>query len=190
MKKSKKSIYTKTGDGGNSGLIGGTRVPKNDIRLEAFGTVDELNSNIGCLRSWEINDDTKETIIRIQKQLFTIGSYLATDHEVTDFHTKLNINEKEILFLEKEIDKLEAELTPLTNFILPGGHKTVAQSHICRSVCRRAERRIIEMSKHYTVNAGIIKYLNRLSDYFFVLARYFSKYFNIDEIPWAANLQN
>jgi len=125
MKKS--LVYTKTGDKGTTGLIGGTRVNKDDFRLEAYGTVDELNTNIGMIRSYPIDETSINTIIRIQNQLFTIGSYLATDKSVSDLRSKLKTDEAEISFLETEMDKMEASLPELTNFVLPGGHPAVSQ---------------------------------------------------------------
>lgn len=188
MKKS--LIYTKTGDKGTTALIGGTRVPKNHIRLEAYGTVDELNTNIGMIRSYPIGEKNIEAIIRIQNQLFTIGGYLATDSDVSDLRNRLIKDDKEIEFLELQMDSLESELPKLSNFVLPGGHPTVAQCHICRTICRRAERRIITMAETMEVDEWVVKYINRLSDYFFVLSRYLTYFFKIDEIPWVAPLQD
>ncbi|TCO07216.1 cob(I)yrinic acid a,c-diamide adenosyltransferase [Natronoflexus pectinivorans] len=188
MKKS--LVYTKTGDKGSTGLIGGTRVSKNDYRLEAYGTVDELNSNIGMIRSYPIDQESIDSIIRIQRQLFTIGSYLATDESVSDLRTKLKTDEAEIEFMELEMDKMESKLPPLSNFVLPGGHPAVAQCHICRTICRRAERRIITMQSQTTVDEWVIRYINRLSDYFFVLSRHLTNYFQINEIPWVSGLHD
>lgn len=188
MKKS--LIYTKTGDKGTTALIGGTRVPKDHFRLEAYGTVDELNTNVGMIRSYPIDEETVKSIIRIQNQLFTIGSYLATDDKVSDLRKHLVTDDKEIEFLELQMDILESKLPPLSNFVLPGGHPTVAQCHICRTVCRRAERRVISMSEQVEVDEWVIRYLNRLSDYFFVLSRFLTDYFKIDEIPWVASLHD
>jgi cob(I)alamin adenosyltransferase len=126
----KSLVYTKTGDKGTTGLIGGTRVPKNHIRLEAYGTVDELNTHIGMVRSYPIDATSEETIIRIQRQLFTIGSYLATDTNKSDLQNRLVTDEKEIEFLENQMDTMESQLPPLSHFILPGGHPAVAQCHI------------------------------------------------------------
>lgn len=187
MKKS--LIYTKTGDKGTTGLIGGTRVEKDHFRLEAYGTVDELNAHIGMIRAYPIDDASVKTIVRIQHLLFTIGSYLATDESVSDLRTRLNTDEKEIEFLEHEMDRLEEALPPLRNFVIPGGHAAVSQAHICRTVCRRAERRVVSMSGEVQVDEWVIRYLNRLSDYFFVLSRHLSNYFGVDEIPWISGLQ-
>ncbi|MGQ1946945.1 cob(I)yrinic acid a,c-diamide adenosyltransferase [Geofilum sp. OHC36d9] len=186
----KSLVYTKTGDKGTTGLIGGTRVSKNHFRLEAYGTVDELNTHIGMVRSYPIDTPSEEAIIRIQRQLFTIGSYLATDADKSDLRNHLVTDEKEIEFMENQMDTMESQLPTLSNFILPGGHPAVAQCHICRTVCRRAERRIISMNEHVNVDEWVIRYLNRLSDYFFVLSRHLTKYFNIKEIPWVPDLHH
>jgi cob(I)alamin adenosyltransferase len=187
MKKS--LVYTKTGDKGSTGLIGGTRVPKDHFRLEAYGTVDELNAHIGLIRSYTIDDDSVRTLIRAQRQLFTIGSYLATDDTVSDLRKRLITDEKEIEFLELEMDRMEIQLPPLSHFVLPGGNPALAQCHIARTVCRRAERRVIAMAREVEVDEWVVRYLNRLSDYFFVLSRHLANYFNIDEIPWIPDLQ-
>lgn len=184
----KSQIYTKTGDRGTTSLIGGTRVPKHHYRLEAYGTVDELNAQIGMVRAWTSEQNTSEQLTRIQEQLFMIGAYLATDDAISDLRTKLECNESEIEVLEKEMDKMDNELPVLKNFILPGGHPAVAQCHIVRTICRRAERRVNEMATETEVANWVIRYLNRLSDYFFVLSRYLSNYFENDEIPWKPKL--
>lgn len=186
MKKSQ--IYTKTGDKGTTSLIGGTRVPKHHLRLEAYGTVDELNSQIGLIRAWQSDEHANTVLKNIQEQLFMIGAYLATDHNSSDLRSKLKCDEKDIEILEKEMDQLESSLPPLKNFILPGGHPAAAQCHIARTVCRRAERRVNHMASETEVAPWVIRYLNRLSDYFFVLARYLSKYFDNNEIPWKPEL--
>ncbi len=185
MKKSR--VYTKTGDKGKTGLIGGTRVSKNDIRLEAYGTIDELNSYIGLLRSYG-TDELNNIIIGIQNQLFNIGSYLATDDSVSDFRSNIKLEEVRIEELEKEIDKMEQGLSQLTGFVLPGGHESVSFCHIARTVCRRAERRVISMSEQFETDGWIVRYLNRLSDFLFVLSRYFSNNFGVKEIHWSAKL--
>ena len=185
MKKSR--IYTRTGDKGKTGLIGGTRIAKNDVRLEAYGTVDELNSYIGLLRTYA-EQDIGELIIMIQNQLFKIGSYLATDSTVSDFRNKINFEDIRIEELEKMIDKLEKELPELTGFILPGGHESVSFCHITRTVCRRAERRVLSLAEQDDIDIWIIRYLNRLSDFLFVLARYFSNFFRVEEIQWNSKL--
>ena len=178
-------IYTKTGDKGKTSLIGGTKVFKSDLRIESYGTVDELNSYIGLcldhLKSHSINNVLSE----IQDRLFTIGSALACD---PDKETKLKIpdlHEADVALLEKEIDKMNEVLAVMKSFILPGGHVAVSALHIARCVCRRAERCCVRMQKkELEVEPLIIKYLNRLSDYLFVLARFAAHELKIEEIPW------
>jgi cob(I)alamin adenosyltransferase len=186
MKKS--SVYTKSGDKGTTGLIGGTRVMKNDIRLDAYGTVDELNSWVGVLRSYIEEDDLKELIVTVQNQLFVIGSYLATDPAASDFRSDIKLKEVRITELENMMDKLEEELPPLKDFILPGGHPATGFCHVARTVCRRAERKVIELSAEHEINDWIIRYINRLSDFLFVLSRHLANYFNAEEIRWNSEL--
>ena len=170
-------IYTKTGDTGTTALFGGTRVPKDHIRIESYGTVDELNSHIGLLRDQEMDSHYKEVLIEVQDRLFTVGAILATPPEKAvkkngELRLKnLGIIESDIEFLEKEIDTMEELLPPMTHFILPGGHTTVSYCHIARCVCRRAERLAVHLDHNEPVDENAIKYLNRLSDYLFVLAR-------------------
>lgn len=165
------NIYTKTGDKGSSGLIGGTRVSKDDIRLEAYGSVDELNSFLGLLlaEGLEAADDSFNR--NIQHRLFKIGSYLATDQEKSSPMFIEPISEENLSEIEAEIDLLVSGLPEITRFIIPGGNRKAGLAHVCRTVCRRAERCTVSVSSHYQVHPGIITYLNRLSDYFFVLAR-------------------
>jgi cob(I)alamin adenosyltransferase len=186
MKKSQ--VYTKTGDRGKTSLIGGTRVPKHHYRLEAYGTVDELNAHIGMIRSWPADEATTSMLVRIQEMLFTIGASLATDESVSDLKTQLPGDEKEIEALELEMDRMDSILPPLRNFVLPGGHPAVAQCHIARTICRRAERRVNQMATKVAVDAWLIRYLNRLSDYFFVLSRHLAIFFKAEEIPWKPKL--
>ena len=186
MKKS--NVYTKTGDKGETSLIGGTRVAKNDIRIEAYGTVDELNSHIGLLRSYIREEELLNVIIDIQNQLFNIGYFLALDISVSGKKSNIKLDEVSIDTLEKQIDKMEQALPPLSGFVLPGGHQAVSFCHIARTVCRRAERRVIEMREKYEIDSRIIRYLNRLSDFLFVLSRHLTLYFNIDEIHWNSKL--
>jgi len=186
MKKS--VVYTKTGDKGKTGLIGGTRVPKNHERLEAYGTIDELNSFIGLIRSYELEEGIVHFIIDIQSKLFSIGAYLATDTSVSDMRDRIKYDEEQIGLLEVEVDRMESALPPLTNFILPGGHPAVGYCHVARTICRRAERRVITIADAHDVNPWVIRYINRLSDYLFVLSRYLSKYFDVHEIPWKSEL--
>jgi cob(I)alamin adenosyltransferase len=176
-------VYTKTGDKGETSLIGGTRVPKHHIRIESYGTVDELNSYIGLIRDQNINEQSKTILIEIQDRLFTIGSSLASDPEKSKMKIP-DLKEEDILFLEREIDKMDESLPEMKSFVLPGGHTTVSFCHIARCVCRRAERLTIQLSENDYVNELVIKYLNRLSDYLFVLSRKLSQDLNASEIPW------
>jgi len=187
MNVKKSNVYTKTGDKGKTGLIGGTRVPKNDVRLEAYGTIDELNSYVGLLRSYTTGELT-ELLIVIQNQLFKMGSYLATDAKVSEFRSGINFEDVRVEELEKEMDRMEKELPELTGFVLPGGHESVSFCHVARTVCRRAERRVISMAEYDDIDSGIVRYLNRLSDFLFVLARYFSNFFGVEEIQWNSKL--
>jgi cob(I)alamin adenosyltransferase len=177
-------IYTKTGDDGTTGLVGGSRVKKYDVRLEAYGTVDELNAAIGLIRSNKLPADAENYLLEIQNKLFNIGSRLASDEKGNAFTEKLSITENHISFLEKAIDKMEEDLPELTHFILPGGDMAAAQCHVARTVCRRAERRILEFSELEKVQPEIIKYINRLSDFMFVLARKMAASRGIEEKSW------
>ena len=177
-------IYTKTGDDGTTGLMGGSRVKKYDLRLEAYGTVDELNAHLGLLRSHNLPDDVVQIIIEIQNKLFNIGSRLASDKMGDSFTKSLSVTKENITQLEAAIDKFEKELPELTQFILPGGDVVVAQCHIARTVCRRAERCIVEFSEQITVQPEIIIYINRLSDFLFVLGRKMGAERGVDETPW------
>lgn len=177
-------IYTKTGDDGTTGLVGGTRVKKYAPRLEAYGTIDELNSHLGVIRSLDIPQEIVELLIQIQNKLFNIGSRLASDEKGDEFTSGLAVQKQDIEVLEKVIDQYEEELPELRNFILPGGELSVAQCHVARTVCRRAERRIVEFSEQGNVQPELIKYVNRLSDFLFVLARYLGHQKGVDETPW------
>jgi cob(I)alamin adenosyltransferase len=176
-------IYTKTGDKGQTSLIGGTRVPKHHIRIEAYGTVDELNSHLGLIRDQHIDQHSKEILIEIQDRLFTIGSSLASDPEKSRMKIP-DLKEEDITLLELQMDKMNETLPEMRSFVLPGGHSTVSYCHISRCVCRRAERLVIHLSEQDYVNDLVIKYLNRLSDYLFVLSRKFTFDLNAEEIPW------
>jgi cob(I)alamin adenosyltransferase len=182
-------IYTKTGDKGTTSLIGGTKVPKNDIRIETYGTVDELNSWIGLIND-QLNDVSfKNELKEIQDRLFTIGSSLATDAKKESKMKLPDLNSSDIDFLEGRIDAMTSELPPMKNFILPGGHITVSSIHITRCVCRRAERLTVNMQQHeFFVDEKLIQYLNRLSDYLFTLARYVAHKLGVEEIPWKPRL--
>ncbi len=183
-------IYTKTGDKGTTALFGGTRVPKHHIRIESYGTVDELNSHIGLVRDQNINTHYKDVLINIQDKLFTVGSILATDPKKAILKSgkeRLNIpkiSNDDIELLEKEIDAMNESLPPMTNFILPGGHQTVSFCHIARGVCRRAERLAVALNEIAPFQPETLTYLNRLSDYLFVLARKLSYDLQADEVKW------
>ncbi len=183
-------VYTKTGDKGTTALFGGTRVPKHHIRIESYGTVDELNSHIGLIRDQDINPHYKSVLIEVQDRLFTVGAILATPPEKETLKSgekrlqNLGIVESDIEYLENEIDAMETELPPMTNFVLPGGHTTVSYCHIARCVCRRAERLAVHLNDIDPTDEMVIKYLNRLSDYLFVLARKLSHDLNADEVKW------
>lgn len=177
-------VYTRTGDDGTTGLIGGTRVKKYDLRLEAYGTVDELNSWIGLIRSQEINSDDIHDLIQIQNKLFVIGALLATDTTKAESSVKLSCCKEDILFLEQRMDCILDNLPPLTSFLLPGGSNAVSYCHLARTVCRRAERRAYQLSAETNVSEEVLKYLNRLSDYLYVLSRKVAADSGIEEIPW------
>ena len=183
-------IYTKTGDQGTTALFGGTRVPKDHIRIDSYGTVDELNSHIGLIRDQAIDSHYKTILIEIQDRLFTVGAILATPPEKEIKKNgelrlqNLGIVESDIELLEHEIDTMENSLPPMTHFVLPGGHTTVSYCHIARCVCRRAERLAVHLSHNEPVAEITIKYLNRLSDYLFVLARKLTFDLNAEEVKW------
>ena len=183
-------VYTKTGDKGTTALFGGTRVPKDHIRIESYGTVDELNSHIGLIRDQEMDQHYKDILIEIQDRLFTVGAILATPQEKEVMKNgelrlqKLGIIESDIELLENEIDSMEDALPQMTHFVLPGGHTTVSYCHVARCVCRRAERLAVHLSHNEVIDEMAIKYLNRLSDYLFVLARKLSSDLNADEVKW------
>ncbi len=176
-------IYTKTGDKGLTSLIGGSRVPKNHIRIEAYGTVDELNSWIGLIADQVRHQDTVVALREIQDRLFTIGSNLASEPDKSKMKIP-DLLENDVEFLEKQIDSMNEVLPEMRFFILPGGHVTVSNCHIARCVCRRAERHVIHLNENEFVNEIVIKYLNRLSDYLFVLARFLGHSLQVNEIPW------
>lgn len=183
-------VYTKTGDTGTTALFGGTRVPKHHIRIESYGTVDELNSHIGLIRDQDMSELYKNVLIEVQDRLFTVGAILATPPEKETLKNgqprlqNLGIVESDIEFLENEIDTMEEALPPMTHFVLPGGHTTVSYCHIARCVCRRAERLAVHLNDIEPTDERVIKYLNRLSDYLFVLARKLSHDLNADEVQW------
>ena len=177
-------IYTKTGDRGMTSLIGGTRVSKNNVRLEAYGSVDELNTYLGMIRSFGIDKRAVDEIVTIQSILFSVGGNLATDTSVKDLKIKLGVREEDILFLEESMDRMDESLPPLTSFVLPGGDQAVSFCHIARTVCRRVERRILDMAATYEVDELVLRYINRLSDYLFVLSRKIACDRGVEEIRW------
>ena len=176
-------IYTKSGDKGKTSLIGGKRVAKDEIQIEAYGTIDELNSNLGLVRDYcEVKSD-KKFILEIQENLFIIGSLLAIDYS-NNKQEHINFSKEKIYIIEIEIDRINLNLPAMTNFIIPGGHVAISTCHISRSVCRRAERNCIKFSKESKLNENILIYLNRLSDYLFILSRKITQDTNTQEIKW------
>ena len=176
-------IYTKTGDKGQTSLVGGTRVSKTELRIEAYGTVDELNSYVGLVRDQAVNNGRKDILKEIQDRLFTIGSILASEPEQTKKRIP-DLHESDIELLENEMDGMDESLEPMRFFILPGGHQSVSFGHLARTVCRRAERVVLRLAEESEVNDLVIRYLNRLSDYLFVLCRIMIRELNIEEISW------
>lgn len=176
-------IYTKTGDEGMTSLFGGKRVSKAALRIESYGTIDELNAWMGVLRDQPVNITRKETLLTIQDRLFTMGSMLATEPGNTKVKIPV-LTDGDVLILEKEIDAMDAALPPMRSFVLPGGHTSVSFTHVARTVCRRAERLVIALSTAEPVDPIVIKYLNRLSDYLFVLSRKTALELNAEESPW------
>jgi cob(I)alamin adenosyltransferase len=176
-------IYTKTGDKGTTALFGGKRVSKADLRIDTYGTVDELNSWMGVIRDQAVNISRNEELIEIQDRLFTIGSILATELGNTKVKVPA-LHESDITYLEKKIDEMESTLEPMKVFVLPGGHESVSFGHVARTVCRRAERLVIALDATEKVNEGVVKYLNRLSDYLFVLCRKMTSELKAVETPW------
>jgi cob(I)alamin adenosyltransferase len=176
-------IYTKTGDTGSTALFGGQRVSKAHLRIETYGTVDELNAYIGLVRDQEVNQKRKPVLVEVQDRLFTIGSILATEPGNTKVKIP-SLSESDILLLEKEIDAMDAELPPMRFFVLPGGHQSVSFCHVARTVCRRAERLTVALNDQEPVDLLVIKYINRLSDYLFQLSRKMSHELNAEETAW------
>ncbi|WZL88408.1 cob(I)yrinic acid a,c-diamide adenosyltransferase [Salinimicrobium sp. 3283s] len=183
-------IYTKTGDKGTTALFGGTRVPKHHIRIDSYGTVDELSSHLGLMRDQQVDEHSREIVIKIQDRLFTLGAILATDPEkavLKNGKERLNIpkiSTEDIELLEQEIDRMNEALPPMTHFILPGGHQTVSVCHVARCVCRRAERLATALYEIEPFEEQVLQYLNRLSDYLFVLARKLSHDLQVKEVKW------
>jgi len=176
-------IYTKTGDKGTTSLFGGKRVSKADLRIDTYGTIDELNSWVGVIRDQPVNQSRKTILVDIQDRLFTIGSLLATEPGNTKVKTP-HLNEADITVLEREIDQMETSLEPMKFFVLPGGHESVSFCHVARTVCRRAERLTIALHQQEPVDQLIIQYLNRLSDFLFVLSRKMTAELRMEETPW------
>lgn len=177
-------IYTKTGDKGKTSLLGGEKVSKSSERIESYGTVDELNSFLGLLRDNEgVETRIKQQLYWLQENLFSLGSLLAAGNEFKAFDLP-QITQLEVTQLEQWIDHYDAKLPPLKNFILPGGHPAVSLAHVCRTICRRAERQVINLSEKEAVDANILAFLNRLSDYFFILARKIAVDLEVPETPW------
>jgi len=175
-------IYTKAGDKGSTSLFGGKKVSKGDAQIDAYGTVDELNTFIGLLISKVVTPEALSTLKKTQSILFDVGSHLASDGTATSYLPQLDPDT--ITHLENEMDNMNAALPELKSFILPGGNDRIATAHICRTICRRAERRVVSLQELTEIDSYIIKYLNRLSDYFFVLARKIALDDNIDEVKW------
>jgi cob(I)alamin adenosyltransferase len=177
-------IYTKTGDKGTTALVGGRRVSKGDLKIESYGTVDELNSWIGLVRDQPVNESRRDLLKEIQDRLFTIGADLASEPEQIRKKLIPSLVEEDITLLENEMDQMDTGLPPLRAFVLPGGNQSVSFAHLARTVCRRAERLVIRLSEEEEVNPMVIKYLNRLSDYLFVLSRKMTQELGSEEITW------
>jgi cob(I)alamin adenosyltransferase len=189
-------VYTKTGDKGTTALFGGTRVDKHHLRIDCYGTIDELNSYLGLIRDQNIDARYKDLLSQIQHNLFTLGATLATDPEKAVLKSGkkrldiITIQESDCQLLENEIDEMETTLEPMTHFVLPGGHQTVSFCHIARCVCRRGERLISALNSVEPVDSLILSYVNRLSDYLFVLARKLTKDLQAEEIKWIPKKQS
>ncbi|MDQ2772689.1 MAG: cob(I)yrinic acid a,c-diamide adenosyltransferase [Bacteroidota bacterium] len=180
-------IYTKTGDKGLTSLIGGTRVLKSSLRIECYGSVDELNSYIGLVRDQDVNANRRPLLKEIQDRLFTIGSALAADPEKSKMKLP-DLHVGDVTLLEEEMDRLNLDLPELRAFILPGGHPAVSHTHVARCVCRRAERLVIHLSEESFVADLVVVYLNRLSDFLFVLSRAMAQDLGVEEVTWQARL--
>lgn len=175
-------IYTKTGDAGETALFGGRRVLKSDLRVDAYGTVDELNAFAGHLRDQLASEELRQFIAAIQHRLFSLGAHLAADPQKMPIDPDLQ--HTDIQLLEQAMDAMDEHLPELRNFILPGGHPHVSLCHVCRTVCRRAERLVVALHHHEPLNLLALQYLNRLSDYFFVLARFIAWQYQVEELKW------
>jgi len=181
-------IYTKTGDKGNTPLLGGKKVLKSNYRIEAYGTIDELNSFLGLLRDHDVNKPYREILIKIQERLFTIGSILASDPGKSKVKIPA-LSEDDVHFLESSIDEMDEKLPEMRFFVLPGGHEAVSVCHIARTVCRRAERRVVELREKEQMPEILLVFLNRLSDFLFVLARSITQKVGAEEIPWKPSIE-
>ncbi len=177
-------IYTKTGDKGMTSLIGGKRVPKNSMRLEAYGTIDELNSCLGVVCSFVKDEPLENELVGIQSRLFDVGGNLATDPENEQITRKLGVTDADVELLERAIDRMVAEVPPVKYFVLPGGNQAVAFCHVARTVCRRAERRILDLAENEEVDGCVLRYVNRLSDYLFALSRKMAYDAGVEERRW------
>lgn len=182
-------VYTKTGDKGTTALIGGKRVKKFNDRIEAYGTVDELIAYIGLLRDERLSEDINDQIVVIQNNLMVLSGELSAD-DAFDLSKIPTVKEHHIVWLEQRIDEFDTELPMLTAFVLPGGHPVVSHCHVARTICRRAERRAVMLSEDFRVSELVMQYLNRLSDYLFVLSRKISKDLNVNEILWESRVEN
>ena len=176
-------IYTRKGDSGPTSLIDGDIVNKHNLSVDAYGTIDELNSFLGLLKDYIKDDKIKGILNNIQIKLFSIGSILASGKN-KNISEKVKIEKKDVQYIELEIDRLNKDLPELKNFVIPGGHKTSSYSHVCRSICRRAERKISELNNKSSVDSNILAYVNRLSDFFFVLSRFLKYSDNVSESHW------
>lgn len=182
-------IYTKTGDKGTTSLIGGTRLSKAHVRIDAYGTVDELNSYIGMLRDQPVNENRRELLKEIQDRLFTIGSHLASESDQTK-RTLPDLYDEDVTILESAMDAVDSQVPQLRAFVLPGGHPSVSFGHIARTVCRRAERAVIHLQQGEEVEEIVIRYLNRLSDYLFMLCRAMTYELNVEEVTWKPRIKS
>jgi cob(I)alamin adenosyltransferase len=188
MKEKGSKIYTKGGDKGWTSLVGGIRIPKSELRIESYGTVDELNAFIGLLCAAVEDKEDKDFLLLVQHKLFSVGAYLATDAEKTDQPVSSKITDADIQCVEREIDRLDGSLPAMKSFIVPGGNQSAALSHVCRTICRRAEREICRLAKKTPVDDILLSFINRLSDYFFVFARKENLNKGENEIVWKAEL--
>lgn len=181
----KSNLYTRTGDSGTTSLVGGTRVKKNSVRLEAYGTLDEFSSVLGCVLSApECPEDIRGQLLQVQNMMFNFGGYLASEAPEGEYPAAWGLSEEHIRDLESWIDALDASTPKINAFVLPGGCMEAARAHVARSVCRRAERRILDLAEEEYVDPALLRYVNRLSDYLFILARHFNHVAGVEEIVW------